>query len=64
MNKEQPTATPGPHMVPKPLDPEAPWGDEVNAMLDGLDAAPVREHPDVVDAVHAALAARLADTED
>ena len=48
--------------VAKPADPDAPWGGDVTAWLNSRAERPVHEHPDVVDRVHAALAARLADT--
>jgi hypothetical protein len=37
--------------------------DEALARLTDLDGAPVREHLDVLEAVHAALQGRLADAE-
>lgn len=47
----------------KSADADASWGSDVAASIRSLADRPVDEHPDIVDRVHAALAARLADTE-
>ncbi|SDS60009.1 hypothetical protein SAMN04489860_1911 [Paraoerskovia marina] len=56
-------SVPAERAAPKPRDPDAPWGEDVRELLDDLGSRPVAEHPDVVDAVQARLAERLADPE-